>query len=126
MRARRRSTAVGVSLSAAVRERNLVPLSADAFLEDVEGASEDASGIVAATLGSLASSAAFEGLSLDVKSGSEALGTGVAGDRDVMALVTRGSFCDLGEAGDDGDRVAQAGSTLAVSVLLRREVSFNA
>lgn len=80
MRARRRSTAVGVSLSAAVRERNLVPLSADAFLEDVEGASEDASGIVAATLGSLASSAAFEGLSLDVKSGPEALGTGVAGD----------------------------------------------
>lgn len=83
--ARKRKTAVGVSLSAAVRERNLVPRSADAFfgaawVEEAAVAVADASGIVAATLGSLASSAAFEGVRLEEGAGSDALGAGVAGE----------------------------------------------
>lgn len=36
-------------------------------------------------------------------------------------MAARGSFCDFGEAGEEDERVAQAGSTLAVSVLLARE-----
>lgn len=121
---------MGVSLSAAVRERNLVPRSAAAFLGAVEDdngdadADADASGIVAATFGSLASSAALEGVKLDGDAGSNALGDGVAGD-DVGAVwsaevATRGSFCDLAEAGEEGERVAHAGSTVAVSVLPAR------
>lgn len=73
---------MGVSLSAAVRERNLVPRSAAAFF-GAAGAGEmfeDAWGIVAATLGSLASSAAFDGVRLETGAGSEALGAGVAGE----------------------------------------------
>lgn len=100
-----------------MRERNLVPRSADAFLG---GAEEEACGIVAATLGSLASSAALEGVRLDDGAGSDALGAGVAGegvgaDSSMAEAATRGSFCDFGEAGDEGERVAHAGSTLAVS-----------
>lgn len=127
--ARRRKTAVGVSLSAAVRERNLVPRSAAAFFGAVvEGeadfdADAEASGMEAATLGSLASSAALAGVKLDEGAGSEALGAGVAGDgvgADSCAAATLGSFCDFGEAGEEGESVAHAGSTLAVSVLSAR------
>lgn len=112
-----------------MRERNLVPRSAAAFFgvavdEEVEldvgaDANADAWGMVAATLGSLASSAALEGVNLEEGAGSEADGTGVAGDGVGAAsceTATRGSFCDFGEAGEDGESVAQAGSTLTVSV----------
>ena len=119
---------MGVSLSAAVRERNLVPRSEDAFLAAAGAVAEDAWGMVAATFGSLERSAAFEGVSVDDGgAGSEALGAGVAGDGVgaecslVAEASTRGSFCDFGDAGEDGERVAHAGSTLAVLGWSERE-----
>ena len=101
-----------------------VPRSAEAFLEaeGARSAAAEAWGMVAALLGSLASSAAREGVRPEDGAGSEAVGAGVAGDGVgagcSAVAATRGSFCDLREAGDDGDIVAQAGSMLAVSVLL--------
>lgn len=102
-------------MRAAVRERNLVPRSEEAFLGGGVAAAV-AWGMVAATLGSLASSAALEGVRLVVGAGSAAAGAGVAGD----GVGARGSFCDFGAAGEEGDRVAHAGSTAAVSLLEAR------
>lgn len=109
--ARKRSTAVGVSLRAAARDRNLVPLSAD-FLAVAgggdAGVDEDAaSGMEAATSGFFAMSAATEG-------GVEVDGAVSVAEAVCADFAVRGSFCDRFEAGEEGDKVAHAGSMLEV------------
>lgn len=109
--ARRRNTAVGVSRRAAARDRNLVPLSADFFV--VAGGEDDvaddaASGMDAATSGFLAIAATSPG-GVDVE-GALSVIAGVSAD-----VVLRGSFWDRFEAGEEGDKLAHAGSTLEVA-----------
>ncbi len=65
---------------------------------------------MAATLGSGASSAAFEGVRLEGGAGSEALGSRRRGGwrwcRLLGSSIHAWVLCDFGEAGDDGDNVA--------------------
>lgn len=105
--ARKRKTAVGVSLRAAARDRNLVPRSADFFVPAAGGGLEDAGGAVAS--GMEAATSGFFAISA-ISAG----GVDVDNTLSVAEAELRGSFCERFDAGEEGDSVAHAGSALEV------------